>query len=56
MESKVEVRDVVGLWASKYWVASMTSLIVIEGEGEGSVIVAFVSVGVTERKGTSGHQ
>ena len=41
-----------GLLASKCWVVSITSLTVIEGEEEGSVVVAVVGIGVTRRKDT----
>ena len=44
------------LWASECWVASAASLIVIEGEGKGLVVIAAVKVGMIGRKDTGGHQ
>ena len=55
-ESKVGVGDVMGLWASECWVASVTSLTMIEGEGDGLVVIAAIGVGVIGRKDIDGHQ
>ena len=45
-----------GLWASKCWVAGITSLTMIEGERESLVVVITIKVGVTGKKDTDGHQ
>ena len=55
-ESKVGVEDVMGLWASECWVAGIPTLTMIEGEGEGSLVVISVKVGVTKRKDTGEHE
>ena len=55
-ESKVGVEDVMGLWASKCWVARILTLTMIEGEREGSLVVVAVKVGVTKRKDSGEHE
>ena len=45
-----------GFWALESWVAGVASLTMIEGEGEGSIVIAAVGVGVTRKKDTGGHQ
>ena len=54
--SKVGVEDVMGLWASECWVVGFPSLTMIEGEGEGSLVVVVVKVGVTKRKDIGEHE
>ena len=46
----------VGLWASKFWVAGVASLTMTEGEGEGLIVVVAIGVGFTGKKDTDGHQ